>query len=69
MLPRLPWAPEAPAPARPGDSGPVAQSLVTKPLSYPMAQWLQTMSSHTVGGKDLLPLEGALAVFSIDGCS
>ena len=49
--------------------GAVAQSLVTKPLSYPMAQWLQTMSSHTVGGKDLLPLEEAPAVFSIDGCS
>ena len=34
-----------------------------------MAQWLQTMSSPTVGGKDLPPLEEAPAVFSTDGCS
>ena len=66
--PRLSWAPEAAGTQRPGDFGHVTQSLVTEPLSYPMAQWLQTMSSLTVGG-GAAAIRGRPRTVFTDGCS
>ena len=67
--PRLSRAPEAAGTQRLGDFGHVTQSLVTEPLSYPMAQWLQTMSSLTVGGGPAAIRGRPHTVFSTDGCS